>query len=97
MLSNSLSDTPGEALVKLYCPKCMDVSTPKTPSRKHHTKAPTWVPVSVTMLFTVHTECRPKQPTNQFMSKVCSCKIHPLSYQMQFQAASNFESIKTVQ
>ena len=40
MLSNSLSDTPGEALVKLYCPKCMDISTPKTPSRKHHTEGP---------------------------------------------------------
>ena len=26
---------PGEAMVKLYCPKCMDVYTPKS-SRHHH-------------------------------------------------------------
>ena len=25
-----LSDVPGEAMVKLYCPKCMDVYTPKS-------------------------------------------------------------------
>lgn len=71
------------------------------PHLRHHRgsttqKAPTWVPVSLTLLFMVHAECRPKQPTNQFMSKVYSCKIHPLSYQVQFQAASNFESVKTI-
>ena len=38
MLTISLSDIPGEAMVKLYCPKCMDVYTPKS-SRYHHTDA----------------------------------------------------------
>ena len=36
MLPIGLSDVPGEAMVKLYCPKCMDVYTPKS-SRHHHT------------------------------------------------------------
>lgn len=31
-----LSDVPGEAMVKLYCPKCMDVYSPKS-SKHHHT------------------------------------------------------------
>merc|ERR1719471_455557 len=29
MMPIGLSDVPGEAMVKLYCPKCMDVYTPK--------------------------------------------------------------------
>nr|CAD7194226.1 unnamed protein product [Timema douglasi] len=36
MLPIGLSDVPGEAMVKSYCPKCMDVYTPKY-SRHHHT------------------------------------------------------------
>ncbi|CAH1270953.1 CSNK2B [Branchiostoma lanceolatum] len=35
MLPIGLSDVPGEAMVKLYCPKCQDVYTPKS-SRHHH-------------------------------------------------------------
>ena len=30
MMPIGLSDVPGEAMVKLYCPKCMDVYTPKS-------------------------------------------------------------------
>lgn len=36
MLPIGLSDMPGEAMVKLYCPKCCDVYTPKS-SKHHHT------------------------------------------------------------
>ena len=41
MLPIGLSDVPGEAMVKLYCPKCMDVYTPKS-SRHHHTGISHW-------------------------------------------------------
>ena len=36
MLPISLSDVPGEAMVKFYCPKCTDVYTSKS-SRHHYT------------------------------------------------------------
>merc|ERR1712137_1430545 len=34
MLPIGLSDVPGEAMVNLYCPKCMDVYTPKKPTNQ---------------------------------------------------------------
>ena len=36
MLPIGLSDMPGEAMVKLYCPKCQEIYNPKS-SRHHHT------------------------------------------------------------
>merc|ERR1711909_182431 len=41
MLPIGLSDIPGEVMVKLYCPKCQDVYTPKS-SRHHHTDGAFW-------------------------------------------------------
>lgn len=136
-----LSDVPGEAMVKLYCPKCQDVYTPKS-SRHHHTDGAYFGTGFPHMLFMVHPEYRPKRPTNQFVPRylpkllsrssfescllcsvytlVCSFsqptkrsesrikksfnfflslffrlygfKIHPLAYQLQYQAASNFKA-----
>ncbi|RTG85944.1 casein kinase II subunit beta [Schistosoma bovis] len=55
-----LSDVPGEAMVKIYCPRCQDTYTPKS-TRHHHTDG---------ALF--------------------GFKIHPLAYQLQYQAAANY-------
>jgi casein kinase II subunit beta len=63
-----LSDVPGEAMVKLYCPKCMDVYTPKS-SRHHHTDGAYFGTGFPHMLFMVHPEYRPKRPTNQFVPR----------------------------
>uniref|UniRef100_A0A2K5RZM8 Casein kinase II subunit beta n=1 Tax=Cebus imitator TaxID=2715852 RepID=A0A2K5RZM8_CEBIM len=56
----------GEAMVKLCCPKCMDVYTPKS-SRHHHTDGAYFGTGFPHMLFMVHPEYRPKRPANQFV------------------------------
>lgn len=67
-LAVGLSDIPGEAMVKLYCPKCMDVYTPKS-SRHHHTDGAYFGTGFPHMLFMVHPEYRPKRPANQFVPR----------------------------
>ena len=97
MLPIGLSDMPGEAMVKLYCPKCQEIYNPKS-SRHHHTDGAyfgTGFPVSIPifirlryyfvqhMLFMVHPEYRPKRPTSQFVARLYGFKIHPMAYQLQ--------------
>lgn len=72
-VSLGLSDIPGEAMVKLYCPKCMDVYTPKS-SRHHHTDGAYFGTGFPHMLFMVHPEYRPKRPANQFVPRSVSCR-----------------------
>lgn len=68
MLPLGLSDVPGEAMVKLYCPKCMDVYTPKS-SRHHHTDGAYFGTGFPHMMFMVHPEYRPKRSNNQFIPR----------------------------
>jgi len=67
--TTGLSDVPGEAMVKSYCPKCMDVYTPKS-SRHHHTDGAYFGTGFPQMLFMVHPEYRPKRPANQFVPRL---------------------------
>lgn len=55
-------------MVKLYCPKCMDVYTPKS-SRHHHTDGAYFGTGFPHMLFMVHPEYRPPRPGNQFVPR----------------------------
>lgn len=55
-------------MVKLYCPKCQDVYTPKS-SRHHHTDGAYFGTGFPHMLFMVHPEYRPKRPANQFVAR----------------------------
>ncbi|XP_076654518.1 casein kinase II subunit beta isoform X2 [Halictus rubicundus] len=91
MLPLGLSDVPGEAMVKSYCPKCMDVYTPKS-SRHHHTDGAYFGTGFPHMLFMVHPEYRPKRTTNQFVPRLYGFKIHPLAYQIQQQSATTFKT-----
>lgn len=68
IISIGLSDIPGEAMVKIYCPKCIDVYNPKS-SRHHHTDGAYFGTGFPHMLFMVHPEYRPKRPTNQFVPR----------------------------
>lgn len=68
ILFSGLSDIPGEAMVKIYCPKCIDVYNPKS-SRHHHTDGAYFGTGFPHMLFMVHPEYRPKRPTNQFVPR----------------------------
>ena len=76
--------TFSEAMVKLYCPKCMDVYTPKS-SRHHHTDGAYFGTGFPHMLFMVHPEYRPKRPANQFVPRLYGFKIHHLAYQVKIQ------------
>ena len=55
-------------MVKLYCPKCQDVYTPKS-SRHHHTDGAYFGTGFPHMFFMVHPEYRPKRPPNQFVPR----------------------------
>lgn len=74
-----LSDIPGEAMVKVYCPKCIDVYTPKS-SRHHHTDGAYFGTGFPHMLFMVHPEYRPKRPTNQFVPRYVSLISNSVVY-----------------
>ncbi|KAM5299508.1 casein kinase II subunit beta-like [Ctenodactylus gundi] len=55
MLPIGLLDILGEAMVKFYCPKCMDMYTPKS-LRHHHTDGPCFGTGFPHMFFKVHPE-----------------------------------------
>ncbi|KAF2360982.1 Casein kinase II regulatory subunit [Trinorchestia longiramus] len=92
MLPIGLSDVPGEAMVKLYCPKCCDVYTPKS-SRHNHIDGSYYGTGFPHMLFMVHPEYRPKRPSVQFVPRLYGFKIHPMAYRIQEQAANKQKTV----
>uniref|UniRef100_A0A1I8IVK3 Casein kinase II subunit beta n=2 Tax=Macrostomum lignano TaxID=282301 RepID=A0A1I8IVK3_9PLAT len=87
VLPVGLSDIPGEATVKVYCPRCMEVYVPNS-SRHLHVDGAYFGTGFPHLLFLSHPECRPKPPANQFAPSLYGFKIHPLAYQLQQAAAA---------
>ncbi|VDP30902.1 unnamed protein product [Schistosoma margrebowiei] len=77
-----LSDVPGEAMVKIYYPRCQDTYTPKS-ARHHHTDGAYFGTGFPHMLFLVHPEYLPKRTSKQFTAGLFGFKIHPLACQLQ--------------
>ncbi|KAL7669424.1 hypothetical protein ACOME3_010078 [Neoechinorhynchus agilis] len=95
MLPVGLSDVLGEAMVKLYCPKCMDVYTPKS-SRYHHIDGAYFGTGFPHMLFMVHPELRPPRPSAHYVARLYGFKVHPSAYQIQNQCAAAAAGAQTI-
>jgi len=83
-----LSDVPGEAMVKLYCPKCKDVYTPRS-SKYHGIDGAYFGTGFPHMLFMIHPRHRPKPPAQQFVPRLYGFKIHPSAYHIQQKVAED--------
>ena len=81
MLPIGLSDAPGEAFVKVHCPKCINVYTPKS-SRQHKTDGAYFGTGFPHMLFMVYPHHRPTLSSKQFVPKLFGFKIHESSYRI---------------
>jgi len=91
MIPIGISDIPGQAMVKLYCPKCDDVYTPKS-TRHHHTDGCYFGTGFPHMLFMVHPEYRPAKPTQKYAPSLYGFKINKHAYDLQYQASEKFNT-----
>ncbi|EGD81314.1 casein kinase II beta subunit [Salpingoeca rosetta] len=81
VLPVGLSDCPGEATVKLFCPRCNDVYAPRS-SRHQHTDGVYFGTSFPHMLFAVNPEFRPPQqdPLPRYEPRIYGFKLHPTAY-----------------
>jgi casein kinase II subunit beta len=77
-----LSDLPGEATVKIYCPRCNEAYGPKS-SRHQHLDGAYFGTSFPHMLFAVHPEYRPTAALQSFVPRCFGFKIHQNAYEEQ--------------
>lgn len=86
MLPIGLSDTEGEAMVKLYCPKCEDIYEPKA-SRNKHTDGAFFGTSFPQMMFMMHPAVRPQPPKSSFTPSLYGFVISKDAYDLQNRAS----------
>ncbi|XP_061165380.1 casein kinase II subunit beta-like [Saccostrea echinata] len=91
MIPIGLSDVPGEAVVKVYCPRCQDVYTPKSRSH-HHIDGAYFGTGFPQLLLMVHPGCRPKSPPILYVPRLFGFKIHPSAYNVRKRALKSESS-----
>jgi len=83
MLPIGLSDIEGEAMVKLYCPKCNDIYEPKA-SKNKHTDGAFFGTSFPHMLFMNNPKgLRPKEPSKKFTPSLYGFVISKDAYELQ--------------
>ncbi|EDQ84122.1 uncharacterized protein MONBRDRAFT_13118 [Monosiga brevicollis MX1] len=80
VLPVGVSDVPGDATVKLFCPRCNDIYTPKA-SRHQHVDGVYFGTTFPHMLFAVHPEFRPTQQVTHYEPKIYGFKLHATAYE----------------
>eukprot|EP01147_Barroeca_monosierra_P011204 gene11204-3260_t len=86
VLPVGISDCPGEATVKLFCPKCNEIYTPRS-SRHQHTDGVYFGTSFPHMLFAVNPDFRPPQasftfqnPLPKYEPRIYGFKLHETAY-----------------
>lgn len=82
VLPVGLADLPSEATVKIFCPRCNDVYTPKA-ARHQHIDGVYFGTTFPHMLFAVHPEFRPEQNPPSYTPRIYGFKLHASAYSEQ--------------
>jgi casein kinase II subunit beta len=77
-----LSDLPGEATVKLYCPRCNECYAPKS-SRHQHVDGAFFGTSFPHMLLSVHPEYRPTSQFQAFVPRCFGFRVHKTAFEEQ--------------
>lgn len=79
VLPVGLSDVPGVATVKIFCPKCNEVYAPH--SSKYRLDGAFFGTTFPHMVFAVHPDIRPPQDIVRYTPKIYGFKLHETAYQ----------------
>src|SRR4051812_20449138 len=78
------SDIPNQSTVKLYCPKCEDIYTPKPPPPAP-TAGPYLAPSSPSFLFRVSPPPTPEKSARRYEPRIYGFKVHAAAALARFQ------------